>query len=56
MTTFELVWDAIVNKKRIHARFKGRPRVLCPHVLGYKEGKEQCLFYPCGGMSASDCS
>ena len=53
MTTFELVWDAIVNKKRIHCRYKGHPRVLCPHVLGYKEGKEQCLFYQCGSTSAS---
>jgi hypothetical protein len=53
MTTFELVWDAIVKKKRIEARYKGHPRLLCPHILGYKEGKEQCLFYQCGGTSAS---
>jgi len=53
MTTFELVWDAMVNKKRIVARYKGHPRVLCPHVLGYKDGKEQCLFYQCGGTSSS---
>src|SRR5262245_50547139 len=50
---FELVWDCIVRKKQLVARYKGESRVLCPHVLGYKNGKEQCLFYQCGGSSLS---
>jgi hypothetical protein len=50
---FELVWDCIVQKKQLVARYKGESRVLCPHVLGYKNGKEQCLFYQCGGSSLS---
>jgi hypothetical protein len=50
---FELVWDCIVQKKQVVARYKGESRVLCPHVLGYKNGKEQCLFYQCGGSSLS---
>jgi hypothetical protein len=50
---FELIWDCIVQKKQVIARYKGEPRVLCPHVLGYKNGKEQCLFYQCGGGSTS---
>ena len=53
MTTFELVWDAIAKKKRVHARYKGHSRVLCPHVLGYKDGREQCLFYQVSGGSDS---
>jgi len=51
---FALIWDAIVKKKPILARYRGHPRVLCPHVLGYKDGKEQCLFYQCGGSSNSE--
>ena len=50
---FELVWDCIVQKKQIVARYKGESRVLCPHVLGYKNGREQALFYQCGGSSGS---
>ena len=51
---FDLIWDAILKKKTIHARYMGKPRVLCPHVLGYnKDGEEQCLFYQCGGSSNS---
>jgi hypothetical protein len=50
---FELIWDCIVQKKQVVARYKGELRVLCPHVLGYKNGKEQCLFYQCGGGSPS---
>ena len=48
---FDLVWDCIVHKKQLVARYKGESRVLCPHVLGYKNGKEQCLFYQCGGSN-----
>ena len=50
---FELIWDCIVQKKQVVARYKGESRVLCPHVLGYKNGKEQCLFYQGGGGSLS---
>lgn len=50
---FDMIWDAIVQKKQIVARYNGHPRVLCPHVLGYKNGNEQCLFYQCGGTSDS---
>jgi hypothetical protein len=53
LTVFDLIWDAISKKKPVLARYRGKPRVLCPHVLGYKNGKEQCLFYQCGGLSNS---
>src|SRR5205085_288451 len=50
---FDLIWDALNKRKPITARYRGHARVLCPHVLGYKHGKEQCLFYQCGGGSNS---
>jgi hypothetical protein len=53
MTLFDTLWDCILQKKPITARYKGHTRVLCPHVLGYKDGKEHCLFYQCGGSSES---
>lgn len=52
-TLFELIWDAIVHKRQVLARYHGHPRVLCPHVLGYKDGKEHCLFYQVSGTSRS---
>jgi hypothetical protein len=52
-TLFDVIWDAIVNKRQILARYHGHPRTLCPHILGYKDGKEHCLFYQCGGTSRS---
>lgn len=56
MTTFEIIADAIRNKKQIVATYNGYYREMCPHVLGYKNGKEQCLFYQFGGTSSSGLS
>jgi hypothetical protein len=52
-TVFDLIWEAITKKQQIVARYRGHARVLSPHVLGYKNGKEQCLFYQSGGGSNS---
>ncbi|MFW5498934.1 MULTISPECIES: hypothetical protein [unclassified Maridesulfovibrio] len=53
MTTFELLAEAIQNKKQVHALYKGHKRELCPHVLGEKNGITKCLFYQFGGESSS---
>jgi len=50
---FDLVRDAVLHKRQVVARYQNHKRVLCPHTLGYKQGKEQCLFYQCGGTSTS---
>jgi len=50
---FRLIHDAIVNKKQVMAEYHGHVRYLCPHVLGYKRGRAQCLFYQFGGTSES---
>src|SRR5438128_7726400 len=51
--TFQIIYDAIVNKQQIVAEYLDHTRYLCPHVLGYKNGREQCLFYQFGGTSES---
>lgn len=53
MSTYELVRDAIVNKRLISASNNGYHRELCPHVLGTKNGRQQGLFYQFAGESSS---
>ena len=56
MTVYELIKDAIQHKKIITADFKGFYREMCPHHLGTKNGKYNCLFYQFGGFSSSGLS
>jgi len=51
MTVYEVVKDAIQNKKIVTATYRGRVRVMCPHVLGTKRGRYQALFYQFAGDS-----
>jgi hypothetical protein len=60
MSTYEIVRDAIQNKKVVVAWYDGHERIMCPHVLGTKKGRAQALFYQFAGTSKSgllpDCS
>jgi hypothetical protein len=49
---FELIKRAILEEKLISAIYHDRPRGLCPHVLGWKAGREHSLFFQVGGDSA----
>lgn len=55
-TVFEIVQDAIVNKKIVIAMYDGYERIMCPHVLGTKKGRQQALFYQFAGGSKSGLS
>lgn len=49
---YEIVRDAILNKKIIKATYNGYAREMCPHVVGLnKHHSEQALFYQFGGGS-----
>ena len=48
-----LVREAIENKLQVIAVYGGHERVACPHVIGYKNGKEHVLFWQFGGSSSS---
>lgn len=50
--SYQLIRDAIVNKKQVFAIYRGHPRELCPHAIGTKEGREQAIFYQFGGSSS----
>lgn len=53
MTVYEIIRDAILNRKVITATYRGRVRVMCPHTLGTKHGRQQALFYQFAGDSSS---
>jgi hypothetical protein len=48
---FELVKQAIAEKKLISAVYHGKKRELCAHVLGWKVDREHALFFQVGGDS-----
>ncbi len=53
MSTYGTIHDAIKNKQVVRATYRGRVRVMCPHVLGTKNGRKQVLCYQFGGSSSS---
>lgn len=53
MSTYEIISDAIRNKKQVIAIYQGHSRELCPHAIGTKNGRQQALFYQFGGHSSS---
>lgn len=48
-----LVRQAIIDRRSIEASYQGHRRVMSPHVLGRKNGREQALFYQFDGTSKS---
>jgi len=42
---YELLRRAIVERRQVVAVYDGLRRELCPHRLGTKNGRLQCLFY-----------
>jgi hypothetical protein len=50
---YELLRLAAVRRRAVSAIYDGRPRLLCPHVLGRKSGGLQGFFYQFGGSSVS---
>ena len=51
--SYQLVRQAILEHRNIHATYSGLHREMTPHVLGNKGGKPQGLFYQYGGQSSS---
>ena len=51
---YRLVSGAVVQHRPIAALYDGKPRLLCPHVLGYNQPGEWRVFcYQCGGETES---
>jgi hypothetical protein len=52
VTAYALIRQAILAKKIIRAIYQKKVRVMCPHVLGKKNGRERALFYQFAGASS----
>ncbi len=50
---YNIIRDAIQNKKQVVATYQGYVREMCPHVLGSKNGQIQALFFQFAGGSSS---
>jgi hypothetical protein len=50
---YELLRLAASRRQPVAAFYNGRPRLLCPHVLGRKAGRLHAFFYQFGGESNS---
>jgi hypothetical protein len=46
-----IIRDAIVNRWQIVATYDRYVREMCPHVMGFKNGRRQVLFFQFAGGS-----
>jgi hypothetical protein len=51
-TAYNLFDRAITSRRQILCMYNGRPRELCPIILGHSRGQEKALTYQFGGQSS----
>jgi len=49
----DLILTAIQNKLIVTATYQGKLRIMCPHVIGDKDGTLNALFFQFAGESKS---
>jgi hypothetical protein len=52
-SVYDLVRQAILDQKQVTGYYDGLYREMCPHVLGWKDGRPHALFFQFGGQSRS---
>ncbi len=50
---YNLIRQAILDEKLVTCVYDGRPRVLCPIIIGHSKGQEKALTFQVGGTSRS---
>jgi hypothetical protein len=50
-SAYKLFEQAMTSRQHILCRYHGRPRELCPIILGHSQGREKALTYQFGGES-----
>ncbi len=51
-STFARIKQALLERKLVSATYKGYRREMCPHVIGWKAGREHALFFQVAGDSS----
>ena len=49
---YQAIRQAILERKQIVATYESKRREMCPHVIGTKDGRQQCLSYQFAGESS----
>jgi hypothetical protein len=52
-TTWDLLDQALRQRRPVRARYHGQDRLLCPHALGWKNGRAKVLAYQAGGATTA---
>jgi hypothetical protein len=50
---YRLIRTAILNEKQITCVYRGLPREICPHIIGWTDGQEKLLGWQFGGETSS---
>ena len=53
MSVLDLIVQAIQKRWVVTAMYQGYERIMCPHVIGYKKGELNALFFQFAGGSKS---
>src|SRR6266550_2967071 len=51
--SYAIIKQAIIDKNIITATYHGHYREMCPHAVGYKNGRRKALLYQFGGTGSS---
>lgn len=51
-TTYDALRQAIEDRMQVIATYSGHRREMCPHALGWKNGRQHVLFFQFGGTSS----
>lgn len=52
-STWDLLTQALLDRRPIRARYHGHDRILCPHLLGWKNGRPKVLAYQTSGTTST---
>ena len=52
-SVLDMIVEAVQRKLIVTATYQGRIRIMCPHVVGYKGGETNALFFQFAGESKS---
>jgi len=50
---WEVLEEALTQRRSVRARYHGHDRIICPHLLGWRHGRIVALVYQTEGSSSS---
>jgi len=50
--TWQILHDALITRRRVQIHYQGHDRVICPHVLGWKNNRPKVLAYQVAGTTS----